>query len=326
MKMLRFVWFGLIFSFAAFAQDKPTFDNYLLNLWEEARAQGIDEQTLEKAFATIKFRERVVRSDKSQPEFKLTLERYLKTRVPDWKVKQAVEYYRENQVLLDEVGRAYGVQPRFIVALWGNETNFGKIQGNYSVLSALSTLAFEGRREDFFKQQFFAALKILNEGHIEVEKFVGSWAGAVGQCQFIPSSFLTYAVDYDGDGKKDIWNNKADVFASIANYLKTEGWQDHLTWGRQVIVPDSVNLSLAGLDKSKRKSLSDWQALGVTRLNGQTLPLRDIEANLIMADEGEGNSYLVYDNFHTLMRWNRSIYFGAAIGHLSDAMLRDINQ
>lgn len=317
---------SVFFSGLLLAEQTPSFDNYLLALRTEAQAQGIDEQILDQAFASIKFRERVVKSDKSQPEFKLTLDRYLKTRVPDWKVKQAVKVYRENQALLEEIGQVYGVQPRFIVALWGNETNFGKIQGNHSVLSALSTLAFEGRREAFFKKQFFAALTILNEGHIEVEDFVSSWAGAVGQCQFIPTSFLAYAVDYDQDGKKDIWTNKADVFASIANYLKTEGWDDDLTWGRQVTLPSQVSLSLSGLDKAKRKSLAQWNALGVRRLNEQVLPIRDIEANLVMSDEGQGNSYLVYDNFHTLMRWNRSIYFGAAIGHLSDAIQNELKK
>jgi membrane-bound lytic murein transglycosylase B len=308
------------------AQDsKSTFDDYLLELKQEAQTKGFDDTLLDKAFASIEFRQKAVQSDKSQPEFKLTLARYLKTRVPDWKVKQAVAAYKENQDILEEIGEKYAVQPRFIVALWANESNFGKIQGRYSVLSALSTLAFEGRRETFFKKQFFAALQVVDEGHIKIEDFVGSWAGALGQCQFIPTSFLTYGVDYNDDGKKDIWQTKADVFASIANYLQSEGWDDDLTWGRQVILPDTIQLEQSGLGTSKKKSLQQWADLGITRLNGHSLPVRDIKANLIMADQGQGNSYLVYGNFDTLMRWNRSIYFGVGIGYLADAIKRELN-
>lgn len=296
------------------------FANYVASLKTEAVDKGMDLDKLDEAFATITFRPTVVKSDKNQPEKKITLDDYLATRVPDWKVKQAVAKYDEHRTLLEKIAKEYGVQARFIVALWGNESNFGKIQGNYSVLSALASLAYEGRREKLFKDNFFAALQILNEGHISVDALKGSWAGAMGQTQFMPISFLNYAVDYNGDGKKDIWGTEADVFASIANYLSSEGWSSKGTWGRQVKLSGAVPVS--GLDKASMKPLSFWKTNGVTRFDGSTLPNVDVNASLIMPDGEEGRIYLVYDNFHTLMKWNRSSYFGISVGYLSERIKR----
>lgn len=304
---------------------KPNFEQYVDALKREALEQGFSQPLVDSAFADVRFLQRSVTSDKNQPEFKLTLDTYLRTRVPDWKVKQALQLYREHRELLEDIGRKFGVQPRFIVALWGNESNFGKIQGNFPMISALTTMAYEGRREALFKKQLFAALTILDEGHIEKENFVGSWAGAMGQSQFMPTSFLAYAYDYDGDGKKDIWGNQADVFASIANYLSTVGWDPSQTWGRQVRLPEGFDTSLSGLDKSKMRSLSEWQKLGVRRFDGSDLPRRDLKASLIMPDDAKGRIYLVYDNFHTLMNWNRSTYFGSAVCYLSDKIKAGIN-
>ncbi len=300
------------------AQDKPSFETYVEHLKKEASERGFSDQLIDRAFAGISFHKRAVKADKNQPERKITLDTYLATRVPDWKVKQAISLYNKHSTVLQAVEERYGVPARFIVALWGNESNFGKITGKFPVISALTTLAYEGRRETLFKAQLFDALTILQEGHIEPSEFLGSWAGAMGQSQFMPSSFLNYAQDFDGDGKKDIWRNEADVFASIANYLASEGWQKDQTWGRQVILPKSFDMSLAGLDKSKRKSLSQWQALGVRRYDGSDLPEVDIQAALIMPDGEKGRIYLVYNNFQTLMKWNRSTYFGAAVSYLAD--------
>lgn len=316
--MLRFFCILFVF-FSSFVFAKPSFEEYVSSLKNQAvEEHGFSQQLVDSAFADIEYFKRAVKADKNQPEFKLTLDRYLNTRVPDWKVKQARDLYQQNKVLLDQVGEAFGVQPRFIVALWGNESNFGRIQGKYPVISALTTLAYDGRREALFKKQLFAALRILDEGHITKQDFVGSWAGAMGQSQFMPTSFLHYAYDFDGDGKKDIWKNKADVFASIANFLKSEGWSDSLTWGRQVKLAEGLDLSLAGLKRSKMKTLEQWQALGVRRFDGSDLPGRNIKASLIMPDDENGRIYLVYENFHTLMKWNRSTYFGVAVSYLSE--------
>nr|WP_241737637.1 lytic murein transglycosylase [Neptunicella marina] len=304
--------------FCCIAQAKPNFDDYVTELKQEALEKGFSQQVVDMAFADVKFHQRSVKADKNQPEFKLTLDRYLKSRLPDWKVKKAIKLYKENQQVLDDVAAKYGVQARFIVALWGNESNFGTYMGKFPVISALTTMAYEGRREAMFKKQLFAAIKILDEGHIDKDDFLGSWAGAMGQSQFMPTSFLAYAQDFDGDGKKNIWQNKADVFASIANYLKQVGWNNSQTWGRQVVIPEGFDLNLSGLNKSKMKSLLQWQELGVRRYDGSDLPVRDMQASLIMPDDEHGRIYLVYNNFHSLMNWNRSTYFGSAVGILAD--------
>jgi membrane-bound lytic murein transglycosylase B len=315
--MLRILF--ILTLFAAFnIYAKVSFDDYIVGLKKEAVEKGYPQDFVERAFTDVKYYKRAVSADKNQPESKITLDKYLASRVPDWKVNQALGFYHEHAELLKQVEKEFGVQARFIVALWGNESNFGKIMGKFPVVSALSTLAYEGRREAMFKKQLFAALDILQQGHISQNKFLGSWAGAMGQSQFMPSSFLAYANDFDKDGKKDIWGNKADVFASIANYLKSEGWDNSLTWGRQVKLPEDFDQTLGGLADEKMQAMSKWQDLGVRRYDGSALPNVDIKASLIMPDGPGGRVYLVYQNFHTLMKWNRSSYFGTAVGYLSD--------
>jgi membrane-bound lytic murein transglycosylase B len=297
---------------------KPSFEEYLADLKLQAIEQGYSTEFVDQVFTGVSYRKKTVTADKNQPETKLTLDKYLATRVPDWKVKKAVDLMTQHKVLLEQVEQKFGVQKRFIVALWGNESNFGNIMGNHSVINSLVTLAYEGRREALFKKQLFAALKILQQGHIELQHFVGSWAGAMGQSQFMPTSFLDYAIDFDNDGRKDIWNNKADVFASIANFLKSEGWSNQITWGRQVKVPDNFDISLAGLKSSSKRLLADWQAMEVRRYDGGDLPDLPIKASLLAPDGEKGRIYLVYENFHTLMKWNRSSYFGISVSYLAD--------
>jgi len=298
------------------------FADYVKQLRAEAEIKGFSAELLDPVFASIKMRENVVKADKNQPETKLTLDKYLSTRVPDWKVKKALEQMQEHSQLLNKIEKKYGVQKRFIVALWGNESNFGHIQGNHPVLSSLVSLAFDGRREALFKKQFFAALIILSEGHVSLEDFTGSWAGAMGQSQFMPTSFLSYAVDGDGDGKKDIWSTPEDVFASIANFLSKEGWNGQQTWGRQVKLSKSFDINtinkFSGLAKEKMLTMSTWDTLGVTRFDDTALPNVNIKASLILPDDASGRIYLAYNNFHTLMRWNRSLYFGVSVGYLAD--------
>ena len=306
------------------------FKQYINTLKVEALAQGFQQSFIDSSFANVVFHQRAVNADRSQPETVETLDTYLPKRVPDWKVDKARAMYKKHQLLLTAVAKEYKVQPRFIVALWGLETNFGRIMGNYNVISALSTMAYEGRREAFFKKQLWAALTILEQGHIKIEDMKGSWAGAMGQNQFMPTSFNAYAVDSDGDGKKDIWNNQADVFSSMANYLQKEGWNNEITWGRQVQLPVNFDISLAipkntGSRKkwlkawSKReKKLSQWQALGIRRSDGTDLPKVDIKAALIFPDDENGRVYLAYDNYKSLMHWNLSYYFVSSVGHLSD--------
>lgn len=306
------------------------FQQYLVELKRIAIEKGFEPSFVEQSFASAKFRKRAVKKDRNQPERVETLDTYLPKRVPQWKIDRARAKYKEHYPMLERIGKQYGVQPRFIVALWGLETNFGKIMGNYNVVSALSTLAYEGRREAFFQKQLWAALTIVQEGHISAENMKGSWAGAMGQNQFMPTSFLAYAVDGDGDGKKDIWHNQEDVFASMANYLVKAGWNDELTWGRQVKLPQNFDLALAIPEKHggrkkwqqhwKRleKPLSEWQTLGVRRADGSDLPATDLKAALIFPDDENGRVYLAYDNYKSLMNWNFSYYFVTSVGYLSD--------
>ncbi|MBO1255146.1 lytic murein transglycosylase [Alteromonas sp. 5E99-2] len=313
-----------LFSSNVFAQNEAEFALYVEQLFIEAKEKGFSEDILTQAKASIAFRPTVVKADKSQPEKRITLSDYLSTRVPDWKVEQAVSLYQTHKELIKQVEQDFGVQGRFIVALWGNESNFGKIQGKHPVLSSLASLAFEGRRETLFKTQFFAALTILQEGHINLEAFNGSWAGAMGQSQFMPTNFLAYAVDYDNDGKKDIWNSVPDVLASIANFLKQHGWNDEYTWGRQVDASAVTDSSIVGLDKRLSKPIHTWGEFNVTRYDGQPLPNVPIKAWLLMPDGETGRHYLVYDNFQTLMRWNRSSYFGISVSYLSERIKKGL--
>ena len=306
------------------------FEQYIVELKAEALTQGFTQSLIDSSFAKVKFHKRAVSADRKQPEKVETLDTYLPKRVPSWKVKKARTLYKKHKVILTEIASKYGVQPRFIVALWGLETNFGKFTGGYNVVSALSTLAYEGRREVFFKKQLWAALTILKQGHIDIADMKGSWAGAMGQNQFMPTSFLGYAVDGDGDGKKDIWNNQVDIFSSMANYLQKEGWNGELTWGRQVKLPPNFDTKLAipkntgsrknwlkAWDKSEQ-TLAQWQDLGIRRTDGTNLPKVDIKAALVFPDGDTGRAYLAYDNYKSLMHWNLSYYFVSSVGHLSD--------
>ncbi|WP_287244785.1 lytic murein transglycosylase [Pseudoalteromonas sp.] len=331
-KKLAVILLSASLSTSVLAEQKTQadFDVYVAALKKEALEKGYDEALVDQALATAKFKKKVISADKNQPEVKETLETYLPKRVPQWKIDRARKLYKENQDVLEKVAKEYGVQARFIVALWGLESNFGKIQGGHSVIASLVTLAFDGRRETMYKNQLWAALDILKEGHITLDKFKGSWAGAMGQTQFMPTSFNAYAVDYNGDGRKDIWTTEEDAFASIANYLKQAGWNDDLTWGRQVKLPegfDNSNILKRGTKtrsqwleywKESERSLADWQALGVRKMDGSDLPNVDITAAMVMPDDVNGRMYLAYDNYKALMHWNRSYYFATSVGYLSD--------
>lgn len=317
MKKLMSVALGVTLASSVFANE-VSFEEYVEGLKVEARQNGISELVIEQAFDNVTHKPRAVKADKNQPEKKLTLDEYIPRAVPDWKVKQARELYKEHYAELSRIGEEYGVQPRFIVALWGVESNFGRFTGNYPVIDALSTMAYDGRREDFFRKETMAALQILEQGHIAVEDFKGSWAGAMGQCQFMPSSFLSFAADGNGDGKKDIWNTEADVFASAANYLSQSGWNDTYTWGRQVKLPKGFDMNLEGRVEGKEKTLAQWNQLGITRYDGSALPQVNVNAWLTAPDNANGRVYLVYNNYNVLMKWNRSYYFALAVSHLAD--------
>ena len=312
---------------AASVESKPlstpapnilSFDDWLAEFRVEALASGISVAMFDKAFAGVKPIERVIELDRQQPESVLTFEDYLTRVVPERRIMIGREKLAQNRALLNTVSSQFNVPPRFIVALWGIETDYGRLGGNFSVIASLATLAYEGRRATLFRSQLLDALHILEGGDVALGDLRGSWAGAMGQTQFMPSTFRNYAVDFNGDGKRDPWNQPADVFASAANYLSKIGWVRGETWGREVRVPDNFDRQWIGLEQ--RKSLAEWQALGVRRKDGTDLAELEMSASLVQPSGPGGRAFLVYDNFRVLMKWNRSTYFGVAVGQLADAL------
>src|SRR5471030_1510321 len=304
-------------------RDPAEFPAYVETLKTQARQQGISQQTIDSAFANVHFIDRVINSDRNQLEKKITLDDYLNRVMPQAKIEQARIQYKDNLPALTQTSDRYGVQPQYIVALWAMESNFGKIQGKENVFSALATLAFEGRREAFFTKELMAALKIVDSGHATSDMMKGSWAGAMGQSQFMPTSYLNYGADGDGDGKIDIWNDTSDVFASTANYLSTEGWKGDQGWGQEVKLPAGFDASLAGLKNNQMHTASYWQQKGVTQADGSALASTATRAWVITPDDLQGRAFLVYDNFRTIMHWNRSTYFALSIGMMADAIVAE---
>ena len=299
--------------------DDEKFAEFVKGVWPDAEARGVKRQTFDAAFAGVKAIPGVIELDRHQPEFSLTFEQYLARVAPRSRIIKGRNRLAENRDLLTRIGRKFGVQPRFIVALWGIETDFGRVTGGFSVIASLATLAFDGRRSKYFRGELLNALEILEQGHITPKAMVGSWAGAMGQSQFMPSSFKAYAIDGDGDGKRDIWDSKADVFSSAANYLASVGWRDDQTWGRRVKLPDGFDLGLASLKSSKK--LGAWQALGVRSHDGSDLPARQLKASLVLAEDGKAErAYLVYGNYRSILHWNRSTFFALTVGALADGI------
>ncbi len=312
---------ALLLSAAACASpsNKPgEFQAWLAGLRREALAQQIAPATLDEALGGVSPLPRVIELDRQQPEFKLSFAQYLERVVPERRVALGKQKLEADRKLLETIGTTYGVQPRFLVALWGIETDFGRLTGGFRVIDALATLAYDGRRSAFFRTELLDALHILDEGHTTPERMTGSWAGAMGQVQFMPSSFRRFAVDENGDGHRDIWNTEADALASAANYLARSGWHGDQTWGREVRLPPGFDPALVGRDTVK--PLSQWQALGVRRANGADLPTRDLPASIIEPGGPDGPAYAVYDNFRTLLKWNRSDFFATAVGILADRL------
>ncbi len=300
---------------AAYGTEE-SFHQWLDGVREEGLKRGLKPATLDSALAGIEPIKRVIELDRRQPEFTLTFDQYMNRVVSAKRVRKGRRKLSENRALLTKIGAKYRVQPRFIVALWGIETDFGRISGGFKVIPALATLAHDGRRSKYFRKELFNALTIIDQSHITAAKMMGSWAGAMGQNQFMPSSFLRYAVDHDGDGKRNIWTNREDVFASTANYLSGVGWRDDQTWGRPVRLSDGFDQKLIGL--KIRKRLGEWQRLGVRQVNGGDLPRRNLVASIVRPKDNESRFFLIYDNYRAILKWNRAHLFATAVGRLAD--------
>jgi len=312
-------------------ESQKAFMVWLKGVYQEGITRGISKRTLDSALTGLTPIKRVIKLDRNQPEFTQTFRQYVNKRANKWRIETGRKRLQTHRILLKAIGNLYGVQPRFIVAFWGIETNFGRHTGGFSVPRALATLAFDGRRASYFRRELFHALLIIDQGHITASEMKGSWAGAMGQSQFMPSSFLSYAVDHNGDGRRDIWRTLGDVFASAANYLRQAGWRSDQTWGREVKLPPGFDERLPGLMPKVRrkgcralkklsiaKTLPEWQALGVRSLDGGVLPARPLEASLILPEGPGGPALLVYQNFRVTLSWNCSLSFAAAVGTLAD--------
>lgn len=296
------------------------FGAFLAGVRRDALAEGIRTGTVDFALHYAQYLPHVIALDHRQPERTMSFAEYLAKVVTPTRVASARRHLADNRPLLDGVARRYGVDPPVIVALWGVETDFGKITGDYWVVSSLATLGYQGRRSPYFRRELIAALRILDEGDVRPRHMMGSWAGAMGQCQFMPSTFLSYAVDYDGRGRRNIWSDRADVLASIANFLARLGWRAGESWGEEVALPGSFDMRYSGLET--RRPIAAWRRLGVGGLDGGALPPADGEASLVLPDGAGGPAYLVFNNFRTIMKWNRSTYFATAVGYLMNSMER----
>jgi membrane-bound lytic murein transglycosylase B len=292
------------------------FGAFLQAVRRQAAADGMRLSTLDRALGAAQYLPHVIELQNHQPEQVLTFAQYLAKTVSPQRQQNARRELYDNRGLLDAVWRRYGVDPRIVVALWGLESDFGQVTGNYMVISSLATLGFDGRRGSYFRGELISALRILDDGDIGVPAMFGSWAGAMGQCQFMPSTFLSYAVDFDGTGRRDIWRDRADVLGSIANFLAHLGWHEGERWGQEVVLPPRFDTDRSGPDVIR--STAEWGRLGVRGLDGRPLPYAR-DAALVLPDGNDGPALLVYDNFRTLMRWNRSTYFAAAAGYLADS-------
>ena len=295
--------------------NPDAFAAWLGGVRQDAAAQGVSQPTLDKALDHLQPIPEVLVLDSKQPEFTLTFVQYRDRTVTDQRVAAGRQMLDEYRPLLEQVGKAYGVEPRFIVALWGVETDYGRFTGGYPVVGSLATLAYGSGRKDMFRAELLDALRILDRKDIAPELMTGSWAGAMGQTQFMPSSFLRYAVDFQGGGHPDIWTKQADVFASIANYLARSGWQVSQGWGRAVILPPGFSEQL--IDWKTDRSIEEWRRLGLRNADGGELAAGP-PAALVAPDGPGGSAYLTNGNFKVIMKWNRSTYFAASVGLLAD--------
>ncbi len=282
----------------------------------------ITPATRSSVLTHISYKSRVIELDQKQPEKKVSYADYQKRILSESRINNGRKNYQKHHKILGEIAAKYGVQPKYIIALWGIETNYGSFTGGMQVLSSLATLAYEGRRAEFFTSEFKKAIKISQQLNKPIDQLKGSWAGAMGQCQFMPSSYHAYAVDYDGDGIKDIWDSMPDVFASMANYLASVGWDKDLRWGRSVQLPTGFSMDLEGRDV--KKPISFWTDRNVTLTNGAPLPQAEgVLSSIVVPDKDGSDAFIVYSNFNTIMHWNRSTYFATSVGLLADLIAMD---
>ncbi len=299
------------------AQANPAddFNQCVADLKTKAVSAGVSEKVAEDVLSQVSYLDRVIELDRKQPEFTTTFADYLNRRVNTSRIEQGRKLLQEHGELLSRVSEQTGVPPAYLLSFWGLETNYGSYFGKMSVPSSLATLACDPRRSRYFTGELIAALQIIEEGAIAPESMEGSWAGAMGHVQFMPSIFLRYAVDADGDGRRDLWNSLPDALMSAGNFLNNLGWDSDYRWGREVILPSGFDYAHAS---GKKRPLAEWNKMGITDVFGQPLTGEDIAAALVVPAGHRGPAFLAYHNFNIIMGWNRSEFYAIAVGHLAD--------
>jgi membrane-bound lytic murein transglycosylase B len=298
----------------AFATAGDSFASFLKGVRADARSAGIRPVTLDRAFAGVVPNKKVLDRDRHQPEFTLTWARYRELVITDKRITEGRQAVAASRAIFQRVEQRYGVGPGVIAGIWGLESSFGTGTGDFRVVEALATLAWEGRRASFFRGELMAALKILDHGDVAPGAMTGSYAGAMGQPQFMPSSYLRYAVDFEGNGRRDIWTSKPDVLASIANYLAASGWRRGETWGQAATVPPGVN----ALGRDTKRPVAEWGRAGVRPVSGRWAAQADTAAGLVAPDGAGGETFLVFGNFAAIRRYNPSDYYAIAVGLIGD--------
>ncbi|MCP3126740.1 lytic murein transglycosylase [Shewanella sp. KJ2020] len=301
---------------ATIQANADAFAGCITTLQARARSEGLSDDTINSTVANLQFVPKVIELDQQQPEFSQTFANYFNKRATDWRVNEGRRLLQKHRVLLDKLAQEYGVPPQYILSFWGLETNYGSYKGKMSVLDSLATLACEPRRSSYFTTELMQALKLKEKYNFDKGTMVGSWAGAMGHTQFMPSAYAKYAIDGDGDGKADLWNSTADALTSAANFLQHLGWQRNQRWGREVLLP--AHFSYDHLGAKQALPLSAWATQAVVQTNGQPLPAVDINAALYLPAGHTGPAFLGYENFNVIMRWNRSEFYAITVGHLAD--------
>ena len=290
--------------------------SFASRLWADAKSRNIPRELFDLAFRGFQSDPDVLDRTRNQPEVIMSVEDYIKLRVTPKRIETGQRMIEEWKASVSGIEKKYGVPADILVAIWGIESNFGKTMGDKNVLGSLATLSEGGYRTDYFREELLAALEIIRDGHIDQSQMVGSWAGAMGQTQFMPSSYVAYAVDYDGDGRKDIWNSIPDSLASTANYLKQSGWRPAVDWGYEVKLPATFDFAKAW--KKNEMSLRDWAKMGVARVDGQPFPLPDEPARFYLPSGGAGPAFVVTKNFDVIKRYNNADSYALAVAHLAD--------
>lgn len=321
--MLKFI-FSLLLTLPAYTNNTQdtsnthSFTQFLNDVRRKAIQLGISQITINNAFNDLTLNPKILEYDHNQAEFNLNFWHYLNSRVNQSRLNKGLIKLKQYQESLQENYKKYGVPPHIIVALWGLESNYGKNVGKINIIRSLATLSFDKRRRKFFTHELLTLLKLIDEGKIPL-KAQGSWASAMGSIQFIPTNVATYGIDANLDGKIDLWHTEEDIFASAAYFLKNIGWHQGERWGREVNIPKDFNYQLANLNT--KKTVNKWQILGIRMINGTNLPNSRMQSSLILPMGYNGPAFLIYRNFHAILRWNHSILYALSVGLLSDRLI-----